>query len=151
MRTCENVTLCCRVLLWADTADKTVAEEDMGGVFWGPGAHSHLLLVPGRPHVQIPVDDLPPHSAYSHASLDQLHSRIYSRKSSCPCAQDVTPSGYDFWLQRHSHIPALQQWCLQAAALFPKTAKMLVVFGPNLKSFSLVWPTLMPTLVQLTG
>jgi hypothetical protein len=54
---------CCRVFLWADTADKAVPKEDMGGVLWGSGANGHFLLVPGGVLVPLQLDDVPTHGA----------------------------------------------------------------------------------------
>lgn len=53
----------CRVLLWAHTADQTVAKEDVGGVLRRPCADGRIILVLGRTHVPLQVDDLPPHRA----------------------------------------------------------------------------------------
>ena len=51
----------CRLLLREDTADQAVSQEDVGGLLRRPGADSDLVLVPGRVHVALQVDDLPTH------------------------------------------------------------------------------------------
>ena len=50
-----------RLLLWKDTADQAVSQEDVGGLLRRPGADSDLILVSGRVHVTLQVDDLPTH------------------------------------------------------------------------------------------
>ena len=54
--------LCCRYVLWTQEAHPAVPQEDMGGVHWGLHHHCGGLMVPGRLHVQVQVDDLPTHS-----------------------------------------------------------------------------------------
>ena len=61
-----------RLLLWEDTADQAVSQEDVGGLLRRPGADSDLILVPGRIHVALQVDDLPPHGERPPRSLSAI-------------------------------------------------------------------------------
>lgn len=54
----------CRFLLWEDSADQAVAQEDLGGLLRGPGPDGGIIVVPGGVHVAPSVDDLPEDSEH---------------------------------------------------------------------------------------